>query len=134
MKKLLALVVAVVFVAGSAGLVLAQTQTSPPAAEKKAEKKMPVKSANGTVKSATADSIVVVAGKDKQKNVEWTFAVDAKTAIRKAGKSITVADLKAGDAVHVRYMNVDGKAVAQDISVRGGGMAKKEEAKPAEKK
>ena len=133
MKKLLALVVAVVFVAGSAGLVLAQTQTSPPAAEKKAEKKMPVKSANGTVKSARAGSIVV-AGKDKQKNVEWTFAVDAKTAIRKAGKSITVADLKAGDAVHVRYMDVDGKAVAQDISVRGGGMAKKEEAKPAEKK
>ncbi len=133
MKKLLALVVAVVFVAGSAGLVLAQTQTSPPAVEKKAGKKMPVKSASGTVKSATAESIVV-AGKERHKNVEWTFAVDAKTAIKKAGKSITAADLNAGDTVHVRYMDVDGKAVAQDISVRGGGMAKKEEGKPAEKK
>jgi hypothetical protein len=75
------------------------------------------------VKSASADG-VVVAGKEKKKDVEWTFAVDAKTAIKKGGKSITPGDLKAGDSVHVRYVEMDGKAVAHSILVRSGGMAK----------
>ena len=147
MKKLLALLVAIAFAAGSAGFAVAQTPTAAPA-EKKAEekkadkpaemKKMPVKNASGTVKSASGNS-VVVAGKVNKKDVEWTFAVDPKTAIKKGGKSITAGDLKAGDSVHVRYMDMDGKTVAQAISVRGGGMAKKDAAnpcaaKPAEKK
>lgn len=138
MKKLLALAAAAAFVASPAGLALAQTPAAPSAetqaAEKKpAEKKMPVKSANGTVKSATADSIVV-AGKERRKDVEWTFAVDTQTAIKKAGKSITAADLKSGDAVHVRYMDAGGKAVARTISVRSGRMAKKTGPKAADKK
>ena len=153
MKRLLALVVALTFAAGSAGFASAQT---PAPAEKKAEekkadkpaemKKMPVKNANGAVKSASADS-VVVAGKEKKKDIEWTFAVDPKTAIKKGGKSIMVGDLKAGDSVHVRYMDMDGKAVAQAVTVRGGKAANpcagtkaanpcaaKPAAKPAEKK
>lgn len=151
MKKPVALLVAIALAAGSAGFALAQT-SAPPAApaaptEKKAEekkgekaaemmKKMPVKNANGVVKSAAADSIVV-AGKEKtkeRKDTEWTFAVDPKTVIRKGGKSITAADLKAGDLVHVRYMEVDGKAHAQAIRVRPGAGAKKDAAKPEEKK
>ena len=125
MKKLLALVVALAFAAGSAGVVVAQAPTPAPA-EKKAEmKKMPVKNANGTVKAASADSIVL-AGKEKNKEVEWTFAVDPKTSIRRGGKSITAADLKPGDSVHVRYMDMDGKAVAHSIMAKGGGMMKKE--------
>jgi hypothetical protein len=123
-KNLLALVVAIAFTACSVGLAAAQTQMPAPAA--KAEmKKMPVKNANGTVKAASADSIVV-AGKERKKETEWTFGVDPKTSIRRGGKSITAADLKPGDAVHVRYMDMDGKAVAQSIMVKGGGMAKKE--------
>jgi len=128
-KNLLALVVAIAFTAGLAGPATAQSITPAPA-EKKVEKptemrKMPVKNANGTVK---ADSIVV-AGKERKKETEWTFGVAPKTSIRKGGKSITAADLKPGDAVHVRYMEMDGKAVAQSITVKGGGMAKKESKK-----
>lgn len=133
-KKPLTLVVALAFAAGTAGLAAAQTPTPAPA-EKKAEektapkpaemKKMPVKNANGTVKAAATDSIVV-AGKEKNKEVEWTFAVDPKTSIRKGGKSIMPADLKPGDPVHVRYMDAGGKVVAQSITVKGGGMVKKE--------
>src|SRR5207248_8562796 len=73
----------------------------------------------------------------QKKEAEWTFAVDAKTAIKKGSKSITTSDLKAGDMVHVRYMDANGKAVAQGITVQGGmakGMAKTDEGKPAEKK
>ena len=131
-KNLLALVVAIAFTAGLAGPATAQSITPAPA-EKKVEKptemrKMPVKNANGTVKAASADSIVV-AGKERKKETEWTFGVAPKTSIRKGGKSITAADLKPGDAVHVRYMEMDGKAVAQSITVKGGGMAKKESKK-----
>ena len=129
---------AIAFAAGTAGFALAQTTPTPAATEKKADdkmdkKKMPSRSASGTVKSAGADSIVV-AGKEKGKEAEWTFAVDPKPSIKKGGKAITAGDLKAGDNVSVRYHDMDGKAVAQAVTVRGGGMAKKEEAKPAEKK
>jgi uncharacterized protein DUF5666 len=155
-KKLLALSIVIAFAAGTAGFSFAQTATTPPATtppatEKKADdkmdksekmgakKKMASKSASGTVKSAGADSLVV-AGKEKGKEAEWTFAVDPKTTIKKGGKAITAADLKAGDNVSVRYHDMDGKAVAQAVTVRGGGMAKKDEMKsekaaekPAEK-
>jgi len=130
-KKLLALVVALVFAAGSAGVALAQTPTPDTKADKPgAMKKTPLRNANGTVKAASADSIVV-AGKARNKEVEWTFAVDPKTSIRRGGKSITAADLKPGDSVHVRYTNMDGKAVAQSIMAKGGGM--KKEAKSEKK-
>lgn len=143
-KRLVALLVAGAFVTGVAGLAVAQTP--PPAAEKKAEKaaektekkaekKATPKNVNGTVKSAGADTIVV-AGKQKGEDVEWTFAVDAKTKIKKGGKEITAKDLAAGDNVHVRYMDHEGKAMATAITVRPAKkaeMAKKEE-KKAEKK
>lgn len=149
MKKALSLIVAIMFTAGIAGSAIAQTQTAPKAEEKKtedkkmdkaAEKKPAAKTASGTVKSAAADSIVV-SGKDKGKDAEWTFAVDAKTKISKAGKNITAADVKAGDSVQVRYTEEGGKAMAQSVSVRQAPPAKKAEAKdmkkeekPAEKK
>lgn len=132
MKKLLALFVAAAFTTGTAGFAVAQApapeKKMEKPAEKSGEKKPAAKNANGTVKSASADSLVV-AGKEKGKNAEWTFAVDPKTMIKKGGKSITAGDLKAGDSVHVRYTEADGKAVAQAVNVRG--MKKKAEEKPA---
>lgn len=92
-----------------------------PAAEmKKADKKHATKSASGTVKSAAADS-VVVGGKEKGKDTEWTFTVDARTTIKRAGKAAGAADLQAGDSVHVKYAEQDGKAVAQSITARAAG-------------
>ena len=140
MKRLIALAMGVAFVTGITGFAAAQTTTTPPATEKKAEekkaggdmKKMSKKNASGTVKAASADSITV-AGKDKGKDAEWTFAVDPKTTIKKAGKSITPADVKAGDSVSVQYMEHDGKPVASAVTVKPAPAAKTE-AKPAEKK
>jgi len=144
-KKIVGLLTAVLFLAGTTGLAFAQaTTTTPapapapkmddkkmdkPAADKKmGDKKMSAKNANGTVKSASADS-VVVGGKEKGKDAEWTFAVDPKTKIKKGGKDITAGDIKAGDSVHVRYMDHDGKAVAQSITVRTATTAKKADEK-----
>ncbi|MBI2215880.1 MAG: hypothetical protein HYU51_01155 [Candidatus Rokubacteria bacterium] len=136
MKKLVTLFIAFAFVTGVAGLAAAQTGTAAekkPAektekagdkAEKKADKKPAAKNAKGTVKSAGADSLVV-AGKAKGKDTEWTFAVDPKTKIKKGGKDATTADLQAGDNVQVRYSEQDDKMVAQSISASAPKAAKK---------
>ncbi len=140
-KKFLTMVMAAAFLS-TVAVATAQTTTTPaPAPEKKAEQKAEKKatkkahtmSASGTVKSAAADSIVV-AGKAKGKETEWTFAVDPKTKIKKGGKDITAADLQAGDAVSVRYTEQDGKATAQSVIVKAAKKAaakKSEETKPA---
>lgn len=132
MRKLLTLAIAVAFATGLVGVATAQTTTTTPekAPAPKAEKKPAAKTARGTVKSAAADSIVV-AGKEKGKDTEWTFAVDPSTKIKKAGKTATAADLAAGDRVQVRYTEDAGKATAQTVTV---AKAKKSEAKPTAEK
>jgi hypothetical protein len=137
-KRLTALFAALAFVVATTAFVAAQTppaekKADAPAATKPADKKMPVKTANGTVKSASADSIVV-SGKDKGKDVEWTFSVNDKTQIKKAGKDVMAKDLAAGDGVNVRYMDHDGKSVASAINVRSKPAVAKDTTKPADTK
>lgn len=133
MKRFVALLVATAFSLGTLAVAGAQAPAKPE--EKPGEKAAPAKAkaltASGTVKTASADS-VVVAGKVKGKETEWTFAVDANTKIKKGGKDATAADLQAGDRVSVRYVEQDGKTVAQSITVRAP--MKKAEAKKEEKK
>jgi len=153
-KRSVVLLVAVVFGIGAAGLAVAQTPSPAPAPapattpapaqkpvdtkQKPAEAKK-TKNAQGIVRSASADSLVV-AGREKaqgskeMKDAEWTFAVDSKTAIRKSQKAITAADLKPGDQVQVRYMDQAGKATAVTIQVKSGAAAAKSTGQPAEKK
>jgi len=143
-KRSVALLIAVMFGIGLAGSAVAQTTTpttptpatTPAPAQKPAEAKpksdvKKAKNAMGTVKSVSADSLVV-GGKEKGKDAEWTFAVDSKTAIRKSGKAITATDLKPGDQVQVRYMDHEGKATAMAVQVKPGAASAK--AQPAEKK
>jgi len=147
-KRSVALLIAAVFGIGIVGLATAQTTapapatpapaTTPAPAQKPAEAKpksdvKKAKNAMGTVKSASADSLVV-AGKEKGKDAEWTFAIDAKTAIRKSGKAVTAADVKPGDQVQVRYMDHDGKATAMAVQVKPGAASAKATTPPAEKK
>jgi hypothetical protein len=153
-KRPVVLLVAVVFGIGTAGLAVAQTPSPAPAPapattpspaqkpvdtkQKPAEAKK-TKNAQGIVKSASADGLVV-AGREKaqgakeMKDAEWTFAVDSKTAIRKSGKAITAADLKPGDQVQVRYMDQAGKATAVAVQVKPAAAAAKSTGQPAEKK
>ncbi|HET7343267.1 MAG TPA: hypothetical protein VFL90_17500 [Methylomirabilota bacterium] len=136
MKKLIALLVGVAFVAGVSGVALAQTTTAPKEEKKPASemtKKPASHSASGSVKSAAADSLVV-SGKAKGKETEWTFAVEPKTKIRKGGKDITAADLAAGDSVSVRYHDDAGKNVADSVMVRAAKKPAAAAAKPAEPK
>lgn len=139
MNKPMALFLALAFAAGTAGLASAQSASSgekkmtSPATKRAGPKKAAAKSASGTVKSLSSDS-VVVAGKVKGKEAEWTFAVDEKTKIKKGGKSIAAGDLKAGDSVSVRYMEREGKTIAHVITVRVAPVPKKAGTNPAAKK
>lgn len=152
MKKLLSIAIALAFFGSLVGVAAAsgtatttdkktedkKMDKAADKAEKKADKKPSAKSANGTVKSATADSIVV-AGKEKGKDAEWTFAVDPNTKIKRSGKDATAADVKAGDSVQVKYTEDGGKATAQSVTAKEAKMKKAEnpcaaKKAPAEKK
>jgi hypothetical protein len=78
------------------------------------------KSAAGTVKSASADSLVLVAGKDKK---EMTFALDKDTKVTKGGKAATAADIAADDAATVSYVEHDGKMMAKSVAVKAKSTA-----------
>jgi hypothetical protein len=116
-RTLVSLAIALAVTTMSAAFAVAQTTT--PAPDRKADQPAATTTRNvsGTVRSASADT-VVVAGREKGKDAEWTFAVEPTTNIRKGSKSITAGDLKPGDAAQVRFVERAGKAMASSILVR----------------
>jgi uncharacterized protein YgiM (DUF1202 family) len=76
----------------------------------------------GHVKSAAADSLVVLVGKAQK---EETFVVDPTTKITKAGMAIPATDLTVNDSVRVHYTEAEGKVVAQTVTVRTRKVAAK---------
>jgi hypothetical protein len=129
-KRALAALVGVAFVFASVGL--AAAQTPPPATktdDKKMEKDASMKKAAhhtavGTVKTVGPDNIVV-GGKSKGKEMEWTFGLNDKTKIKKAGKDVTAKDLAEGDKVTVRYMDEGGKMTAMNVTASTAKQAAK---------
>jgi hypothetical protein len=91
--------------------------------------KTPPRNVSGTIKSSSQE-MVVVAGRDKGRDAEWTFAVEPTTDIRKGGKSIVARDLKPGDVVQVRFTEADGKAMARSIVVKAKDAPTARKAKP----
>lgn len=130
MRRSFAWLVMVTFLLALAAPALAQSSAPASPAPAKTEpaktdaKKMATKSATGAVKTVSADSLVVVAGKDKK---EWTFAVDKDTKITKAGKAAKPEELAANDSATVTYVEADGKMWAKSVSVKA---AKAAAAKP----
>jgi len=124
-NKLAPLAVLLVIAIAPAAVAVAQT---PATSDKKAVAKKTTRSVSGTVRSAGGDA-VVVSGRDKGKDAEWTFAVEATTNVRKGSKSIMAGDLKTGDAVQVRYVERDGRAMAESILVKAPRKETKKAAK-----
>jgi len=120
-KKALALIISVLFV-------FAVTSLSFAAEEKKAapatmeEKKAPakVKQVTGDVAAVDAKAKTITV---KGKKGDVTAMVDDKTKIMMGKDMKTLADIKAGDKVKVKYSETDGKMIAKSIAI-----------KPAEKK
>jgi hypothetical protein len=132
-KKMLAGLAAFAVTLGGVGATMAQTP-SPPGqrATKPDETKTATQTAVGTIKATLPDSIVVV-GKVKGQDVEWTFGVDTRTKVRKASKDVTATELRPGDPVQVRYLEQDGKTIAQHIAVTTPVKPKTEKAPPQKK-
>ncbi|MCL4477290.1 MAG: hypothetical protein M1508_13900 [Nitrospirae bacterium] len=150
MKKIIAIVVSVLFVLSVAGLSFAAEQKAAPAApaEKKeaapaakkeaapakAEEKKPAeKKAPAKVKQVTGEVVAVDAKAKtltvKGKKGDVALSVDEKAAAK-------LADVKVGDKVTVKYKETDGKNVATSIVGKKAAEKKmeKKEAAPAEKK
>lgn len=145
MKKAIAIIVSVLFVFALTSLSFAaEEKKAAPAAEKKeaapAEKKAPakVKQVTGEVAAVDAKAMTItVSKKVKGKAVETVVTVDDKTKIALGKEKKTLADVKAGDKVTVKYTEVDGKNVAKSVAIKPAAPApekKAEPAKPAEKK
>ena len=89
-----------------------------PAAKGPAARKVAIKSATGTVRSATSDSLMLVTeGKDK-KTKEWTFVLDKDTKITKAGKPAEAKDLAEKDVATVTYTEAERKMHAKSVVVK----------------
>lgn len=142
MKKVLSLVVALLFVLSVAGLSIAEEKKAAPAETKKeaapAVKAETKKEAAPAVKAETKKAVAKV----KHVTGEVT-AVDAKanTLIVKGKKgdvalsadekaAAKLADVKVGDNVIVKYKEVDGKNVATSIAKKAEKKAEKKEAAP----
>jgi len=122
MKKIIALIVAVLFVFAVASISFANEKKAAPA-EKKAEKKAPAKvmSVSGEVVAVDAAGKTITVKGPKKGDV--VIAVDDKT----------LAAVKAGDKVKATYTSADGKNTAKKVK-KTASAKKAETKKPAEKK
>jgi len=132
-KKLCSIAVSALFVFASLALVAAQEKPAQapakqqPCGAKPAAAKL--KRASGTVKSVSADSLVIeVTEKDKSKK-DLTFALDKSSKLSKGGKSVIAKDMAAGDSARVSYEEKEGKMTAKSVTVTAP--AKKEASKEA---
>lgn len=135
MKRLAVLLIAALFVFGlTANQFIGNAAAYPGMTEKKAEpekepeKKATVKQITGDVTAVdtTAKTVTV-----KGKKAEVVVATDEKTVINIDTDKKSLADVKVGDKVTIKYTEVNGKNVAKSITVK---MAEKkaEPAAPAE--
>ncbi len=136
MKKMIALIVSCLFVLAVAGLSFAQEKKEAAPAPAKAEKTTVEKKharksghyvhGEVTAVDAAANTLTV-----KGKKGEVSFSIDDKTRFHK-GK--TLADVKVGDKLTVKYTETDGKKVATSVSMKTAHHHKKKAVKPEEKK
>jgi ribosomal protein S1 len=150
-KKAISIFVALLFVFAMASLSLAAEEKkaapAPAPMEKKAEPAKPaekpkVHQVTGDVKAVDAKAMTVTVSKMmKGKAAEETVVtVSDKTKIKMDKENKTLADVKVGDKVTVKYTEAEGKKMAKSIAIHEPekkaepAKAMEKPAKPAEKK
>lgn len=121
MKKVIALLVAMLFALSVAGLAIAAEKKEAAPAEKKeaapAQKKAPAKlkqvTGEVTAIDAAAKTLTV-----KGKAGEVALTADDKTTVKIGKEKKALADVKVGDKATVKYTEMDGKNVAKFIIVK----------------
>lgn len=135
MKKIITLVLAMLFMLSVAGLAIAEEKKEAAPAEKKAPAKVKQVTGEVTAIDATAKTLTV-----KGRAGDVALTADDKTSVKVGKEQKSLADVKVGDKVRVKYTEMDGKNVAKSIIVKAAPAPKKEaapkaeEKKPAEKK
>jgi Cu/Ag efflux protein CusF len=114
MKKIIAIVVALIFVLAFTAASFAAVKTH---------------SVTGEVTAVDAAAKTVTL---KAKKGEVVISVVEKTSIKEGKEKKSLADVKAGDKVTVRYTEADGKMTAKSIAIKGAVV--KHEKKKTEKK
>jgi len=128
MKKAIAIIVSVLFVLSVAGLSFAAEQKAAPAPAEKAEKKAPakVKQVTGEVAAVDAKANTLTV---KGKKGDVMVNTDDKTSVKIGKDKKSLADVKMGDKVTVKYAEMDGKNVAKSIMVSAAPAKEKKEMK-----
>ena len=128
MKKAIAIVISLMFVFTLTAVSFAAEKAAAPA-EKKAEKKVAHKQVTGEVTAVDAKANTITV---KGKKADVTVNVDDKTKFAPKGK--TIADVKAGEKVMVKYTEAEGKNTAKSVKIEGAKKAEKKAEKKMEKK
>ncbi len=136
MKKAIAIIVAVLFVFALTSISFAaEKKVTPAPAEKKEaaptkteEKTSPEKvmSVTGNVVAVDAKAMTLTV---KGKKGDVALSTNDKTTVKMGKDKKTLADVKVGDKVKVKYTEVDGKNVAKSVIIKPAVTAA-----PAEKK
>lgn len=118
MKKAVSLILAFVFAFAITSVTFAVEEKAMPAEKPK------IKQVTGDVKAVDMKAKTITVSKMvKGKAEETVVIVDDKTKIMKDKEQKTLADVKVGDKVTIKYTEVEGKNIAKSVAI-----------KPAEKK
>ena len=126
MKKAIAIIVSFIFVLSLAGLSFAAEKAAPmKKRQHPMEKKAPakIKRVTGEVMSVDAASITV-----KGKKADVTATTGDKTKVKMGKETKTMADVKIGDKVTLKYSEADGMNTAKMISIHPAKPAAAEKA------
>lgn len=107
MKKAIAIIVSLMFVFAFTAVTFAT--------EKDLEKKSDKKQATGEVIAVDTVANTITVKKPKK---EVTVSVDDKTKIMAGKEKKTLAEVKVGDKVTVKYTVADGENIAQNVDIK----------------
>jgi Cu/Ag efflux protein CusF len=113
MRKSITVLIAFVLIFGLSAVSFAAEKTAAPA-EKPATSMEAVKKINGHIGTIDMKAGTLTV---KEKKAELTVVVDSETKILAGHSKKTLADLKSGEKIRVKYEIVDGKNIAKRIDV-----------------
>jgi uncharacterized protein YebE (UPF0316 family) len=145
MKSVMAIIFSVLFVfaVSSVSFAVEEKEAKPkiPAEVTKLPGAAKIRQITGSVRAVNTNAMTItVTKKMKRKVVEAVVTIDSKTNIITGKEKRTFAEVKVGDKVIVKYKEVNGKNIAQSITIKPAVTAPKEKkieekkGNPAEKK
>ena len=144
MKSVMAIIFSVLFVfaVSSVAFAVEEKEAKPkiPAEVTKLPGAAKIRQITGSVRAVNTNAMTItVTKKLKRKVVEAVVTIDSKTNIITGKEKRIFADVKVGDKVIVKYKEVNGKNVAQSITIKPAVTVPKEKkiekkGNPAEKK